>query len=119
MATHKDQLLQGLTARGWDQVEVDETGLDWWADEYWRIRSKRESRSLEIVLTFLVDPGFEGPRKKGQGIWAIAVSADVPRHRLDVMKDVELCMLKGRFDQKLLEFLDQLDAYRNLRALGA
>ena len=112
MPTYKDQLLEGLAAREWEQVEVDAAGLDWWADEYWRIRSTRESYGLELVLTFLVDPGFEEPRKKGQGIWVVAVSADVPRDRLDVMQDVELCMHKGRFDQKLVVFLNQLDEYR-------
>src|SRR5262245_27441616 len=98
MPTYKDQLLAGLISRGWEQVEVDEGGTDWWADEHWRIRSIREAYGLELILTFLVDPGFDRPRKKGQAIWAIGASADMPRDRQDVLEGVELCMYKRRFD---------------------
>lgn len=112
MPTYKEQLLAGLTSRGWERVEIDEEGTDWWADEHWRIRSIREAWGLDIVLTFLVDPNFVGPRKKGQAICAIGASADTPCDRLDVLKDIELCMYKRRFDEKLESFLGQLDEYR-------
>lgn len=112
MPTYKEQLLAGLIARGWEQVEVDVEGVGWWADEHWRIRSTREARGLELVLTFLVDPTFDAPRRKGRGIRAVAASPDMPREPRDVLGGIELCMYKGRFDEKLAVFLDELDEHR-------
>lgn len=112
MPTYKEQLLAGLIARGWEQVEIDEEGVGWWADEHWRIRSTREARGLELVLTFLVDPAFDAPRRKGQAIRAVTASSDMPREPRDVLGGIELCMYKGRFDEKLAVFLDELDEHR-------
>lgn len=109
MPTYKEQLLSALHARGWEQVEVDPEGVDWWADEHWRIRSTREGWGTELVLTFLVDPMWDGPRKKGQGIWAIGATQETPRERTDADHGISLCMTKRRFDEKLSEFMAALD----------
>ena len=39
MPTYKEQLYTGLLEHGWEQIEGDETGIDWWADEHWRVAS--------------------------------------------------------------------------------
>ena len=59
--------------------------LPWWVDERWTLRSLRESWGLELVLSFLVDPAVEGERKKGRGIWAVAVTDGVPRDRFEAV----------------------------------
>lgn len=39
----KEQLLAGMAQRRWELIEVDEEGVDWWADEHWRVRSLGEA----------------------------------------------------------------------------
>jgi hypothetical protein len=109
--SYKEQLLRGLNERGWEQTAIED-GAGWWADEHWRIRSVRENWGDELILTFLVDPQSEGPRKKGHDIWQIAATPDMPPDRLVAGQGIVLWMVKGRFDVKLKEFLDELGSYR-------
>src|SRR5262249_51755087 len=113
MQAYKTQLRQRLADHGWEVVEVIDSD-EWWADEFWKVQSRRNAWGLEIVLTFLVDPMWDAPRKKGQGIWAVSATTDVPADRLSAEAGIgELCMVKGRFDEKLAAFVDSLDVYRD------
>jgi hypothetical protein len=113
MQAYKSQLRQLLVDHGWEVVEVLEPD-DWWADEFWKIESRRNAWGLAIVLTFLVDPMWDAPRKKGQGVWAIGASEGVPTERpVGEPGIAELCMVKGRYNEKLVAFITALDVYRN------
>src|SRR5262245_5133334 len=115
MQANKTQLRKYLADHGWEIVEVVDSD-DWWADEYWKLQSRRNLWGYEIVLTFLVDPMWDAPRKKGRGVWAIAASDDIPPDRLTAERGIaKLCMVKGRFDEKLEAFVASLDAHRNNR----
>jgi hypothetical protein len=115
MQAYKSQLRQRLVDCGWEVVEVIDTE-EWWADEIWRIASRRNAWGLEIVVTFLVDPQWDAPRKKGQGVWAITATDGILADRPIGEEGIaELQMVKGRFDDKLAAFVDALDAYRNTR----
>ena len=70
MQAYKGQLRRHLADHGWEVVEVIE-GDDWWVDEYWTIESRRNLWGFVVILTFLVDPHWDEPRKKGQAVWAI------------------------------------------------
>jgi hypothetical protein len=119
MHAYKTQLRQLLSDHGWEVVEVLEPG-DWWADEIWKIESRRNAWGLAIVLTFLVDPMWDAPRKKGQGVWAIGATERVPTERPVGERGIaELCMVKGRFNEKLTAFVAALDVYRNESATAA
>jgi hypothetical protein len=113
MQAYKVQLRHRLADHGWEVVEVIDSD-DWWADEYWEVASRRNAWGLEVVLTFLVDPQWDAPRKKGQGVWAITTTNSIPPDRLSADRCIaELPMVKGRFDEKLAAFVASLDAYRN------
>jgi hypothetical protein len=119
MHAYKTQLRQLLSDHGWEVVEVLEPD-DWWADEFWKIESRRNAWSLAIVLTFLVDPMWDAPRKKGQGVWAIGATERVPTERPVGQRGIaEVCMVKGRFNEKLTAFVAALDVYRNGSATAA
>src|SRR5262245_43984201 len=81
MQAYKSQIRQCLMNHGWEIVEVLDVD-DWWVDEFWKIASRRNARGLEIVLTFLVDPQWDAPRKKGQGVWTITATEGIPPDRL-------------------------------------
>jgi hypothetical protein len=65
MQAYKTQLRRRLAERGWEVVEVVE-GVGWWADEHWKVQSRRNAWGLELVLTFLVDPSDVGGTAQGQ-----------------------------------------------------
>jgi hypothetical protein len=112
MQAYKVQLRQLLTDRGWEVVEVIDSD-EWWADESWKVQSRRHAWGLEVVVTFLVDPMWDAPRKKGQGVWAVSATTGIPTDRLSAEGGIaELCMVKRRFDQKLAAFVGALDTYR-------
>jgi hypothetical protein len=113
MQAYKTQLRRLLADHGWEVVEV-RAAEDWWADAFWKVQSRRNAWGLEVVLTYLVDPLWEDPRRKAQGVWAISAGTSIPADRLSAEGGIaELCMVKGRFDRKLAEFVGALDAYRD------
>lgn len=113
MQAYKTQLGKLLVDHGWEVVEVIDSD-EWWADEFWKVQSRRQAWGLEVVLTFLVDPMWDDARKKGQEVWAVSVTTDIPADRLSAEAGIGLlCTLKGRFDQKLEAFIGALDAFRD------
>ncbi|HYV38407.1 MAG TPA: hypothetical protein VE988_22175 [Gemmataceae bacterium] len=113
MHTYKTQLRQVLANHGWEVTEVVQPD-DWWADEFWKLESRKNAWGLPLVLTFLVDPMWDAPRKPGQGIWAIIATDQVPADRLSAEPGIaKLYLAKGRFDKNVLEFVTALDTYRN------
>ncbi|MEM7249457.1 MAG: hypothetical protein AAF533_29375 [Acidobacteriota bacterium] len=111
MPGHRDQLLGGLLDRGWEQLRVDLQGTDWWAAEHWWLRSTREQYGLELVISFLVDPQFEGQGPKSSAVWVIVATEELPSGYMD-MGLARLPLQRGRFDRNLQSFLDELDAWR-------
>jgi hypothetical protein len=113
MQAYKSQLRRALVDHGWEIVEVLDSD-DWWADEYWKVQSRRNLWGLEVFLTFWVDPLWEGPRKRGTGVWAVGMTRDSPENRLGAEQGIaELCLRRGRFDEKLATFVASLDSYRD------
>jgi hypothetical protein len=113
MQAFNAQLRQGLADHGWEVVEVIDSD-DWWADEYWKAHSRRSLWGYEVVLTFLVDPMWDSPRKKGQGVWGVSATEGVPTDRLTAERRIGgLCLVKGRFPENIKVLLAALDAHRN------
>jgi hypothetical protein len=113
MTTYKQHLLGALIDHGWELIEVNDDNHDWWCDEHWRIRSVRENWGLELLIFFLVDPQWEAPRKKGQGVWEIAATTTFLKSWLDADGGIAtLTMSKGKFDIKLGQFIASLNEYR-------
>jgi hypothetical protein len=118
MQTHKSLLQAHLERNGWEVTEVME-GVDWWADEHWRIESRWNQWGLELIVTFLVDPMWDDVRKKGEGVWAAIVTESIPEGRptfdLDKVSVAWLRMKggKGSFDPQLDAFVDAINTYRN------
>jgi hypothetical protein len=113
MSVYNPQLLKALIDEGWELIERNEENMFWWCDEYWTIRSIRENWGLELFILFLVDPQWDAPRKKGQGIWAITATEKFPENRSEASQGIALlCMSKRKFDTKLKEFIASVNEYR-------
>ncbi|MBV9928581.1 MAG: hypothetical protein JOZ96_26430 [Acidobacteria bacterium] len=81
MFTQREELARRLPENGWRVAAVEESGLEWWADEIWLIESVWSPGGLRLHLTFLVDPSAGSRRAKGQRVWAVGTSAVRPADR--------------------------------------
>ena len=110
MHRYKAQLCGCLQQNGWEVMEIS-AGVDWWADEHWKVRSVRNRWGYKLTISFLVNPHCEG-----RVIWAIAATEAMPSAR-PIGRDGEtiawLDMMKGRFDEKLSIFVATLNNHRD------
>jgi hypothetical protein len=112
MKHYKELLLKKLIDSGWELIEQDDD-TDWWLEESWKIRSVQQNWGEKIYILFLVDPQFEGT-KKSQAIWAVMAVKEIPDDRPIGDKGIiEMDLQKGKFDQKLEEFVQGINEYRN------
>ncbi len=77
MQFQKTELLNRLSEYGW-RLAGNEENLEWWVDEMWLLESVWSPAGCRAYLTFLVDPQFEGNRKKGEAVWAVMASMHRP-----------------------------------------
>ena len=66
MTTQIRALRSALEDAGWEILEVETNNLDWWADEVWILGQKSGET---LYLTLVVDPMFDGVRKKGEHLY--------------------------------------------------
>jgi hypothetical protein len=111
MKYYKELLLKELTNTGWELAEEDDN-TDWWLESYWKIKSVKQNYGQEIFVIFLVDPQYDG-HNKSSAVWAVGAFEKIPTER--PMEDCisEMCMMKGKFDEKLTEFVRKINEYRN------
>ena len=119
MKAYKEQLLQTLSAGGWALVEIDDF-TEWWADEHWKIASRRNEWGLELWLTYLVDPMYDG-NDKSSAVWAVQAAAVKPIARPVNRGDEvsHMVLSKGKYGENMRAFVDDMNDYRDSRATKA
>lgn len=114
---YKYQIEQELLGQNWEIIEVG-SSEEWWDDEHWKIQLKFDS-NVSFFLCFIVDPQFDRPRKKGQGIYTILASTEFPVNWNDNNHGIgSISMAKGKFDTKLTEFMANLDHFKRRKAVA-
>lgn len=109
---YKHQIEQELHALGLEITSIGSTDA-WWDDEHWTIAPVYDPQQ-QWFICFIVDPGFEGPLEKGQGIYKIVASARFPQNWNDESDAIAvLDMVKERFDRKLESFAASLKDFFN------
>jgi len=112
MKYYKELLLKKLADSGWELVEQDDD-TDWWLEVSWRVKSTQQNWGEEIYILFLIDPQYEGT-KKSQAIWAVMAIKEVPNERpIGDEGIIEIGLVKGKYDQKLEDFVRGINEYRN------
>jgi len=111
MQSQRTELLSQLPEHGW-QVADEEENLEWWADEMWLLESAWSPIGSRVYITFLVDPQFDGDRKKGEAVWALMASPAKPSSRLDVEGEFTLSLGQG-WKKRLPDFFAHLSALRS------
>ncbi len=93
-------------------MQIDED-TESWVDEHWAISSIAQAYGHSLIVSFLVDPMYEGPNKSA-AIWTVRIGKTQPEDRLDTKNMVaELDMTKGHFAQKLDQFIREINEYRD------
>ena len=110
MQFQRDELLSQLIQHGW-RIAGEEENLEWWADEIWHLESEWSPVGSRAYVTFLVDPQFDGVRKKGEEVWAVMASPVKPIDRLNTEDEFTLSLGQG-WQKRLPEFIDHLTALR-------
>lgn len=121
MNAQRAEIENQLGKHGWHIVVLESHALEWWADEIWRLESAWSPVGAQAYVTFLVDPQsstFTRNRKKGQYVWAVQASPDIPVDRLIVTGEFTLSLGQG-WKERLPEFLEHLDALRNRVSVSA
>ncbi|MBL4798893.1 MAG: hypothetical protein JKY50_15865 [Oleispira sp.] len=111
MKYYKKLLLTKLSETGWEFIEED-ADTDWWLESSWKIKSIKESYGLELYILFLVDPHYDG-MNKSSAVWAVGAFQEIPTERPMENGIAVMDMVKGKFDQKLTEFVGDINFYRN------
>lgn len=88
-----------------------EENLEWWADEMWLLASVWSPVGSRAYVTFLVDPQFDGVRKKGEAVWAVMASPGRPSDRLRVEGAFTLGLGQG-WRARLPALFEHLSALR-------
>lgn len=108
---YKYQIEQELNKNDWEIVVIDES-REWWDDEHWKVHFKFDQNVI-FYLCFIVDPQFEGQRKKGQGVYEIKASTEFPKNWNDDSTEfASISMTKRKFEIKLKEFVGDLEKYK-------
>ncbi len=109
---YRDQIRNSLSQSGWEIISIDDK-TDWWVDEHWTISSTSQEFGYSLVISFLVDPLYEG-HDKSSAICEIVICKTRPPDRLDNESRVaELDMQKGHFATKLDSFIHEINQHRN------
>jgi hypothetical protein len=112
MFTQREELAKQLPENGWQVLAVEDSGLEWWADEIWLIESLWSPKGFRLYLTFLVDPIADGQRAKGQNVWAVGTSIGRPVDRGNAQGKPLLSLGHG-WRAHLAEFFACLAALRD------
>lgn len=108
--TQRARIIDALLMRGWE-IDGTEDG-EWWADELVILRSTWSPTGARLVITFLVDPQHDGPRKKGERVWAIVASKQPADARPTAERSGPLLSLGTGWEARLGEFLDAVEKLR-------
>jgi hypothetical protein len=109
MKAARRELLKRLPKHGWSLERIEDSDLEWWADEIWVLKPVWLNHPGPIYLTFLVDPQSDTPlRKKGQGIWTVKASLKRPTDWLTEAGDIYWEL--GDWQRTLPKFLEELPA---------
>jgi hypothetical protein len=111
MLTQRTELAAQLPEHGWQVIGVEDSGLEWWADEIWLIESLWSPKGFRLYLTFLVDPMADGQRAEGQNVWAVGTSIERPVDRVSAQGKPLLSLGHG-WRSHLTEFFAGLSGPR-------
>jgi hypothetical protein len=118
MLTQRTELAKQLPRNGWQIVNLEDSSLEWWADEIWLIESLWSPKGFRLYLIFLVDPMADSQRAKGQNVWAVGTSIERPDDRQSA-EGKPLLSLGHGWRSHLAEFFADLSGLRNQAKVAA
>ena len=115
MVAQRRELRMRLEHDGWKVVE-DEPGDEWWVDERWKVESTWRPLGLHVWISFLVDPQHDGPRNRGEHVWAVGVTSTRPQDRHEV--ELTAVSIRGHWSKSLDELAASVARIRDRVTAG-
>lgn len=114
MDTQRTEILNQLSSRGWRVTSINDSQLEWWADEMWLLESLWSPVGCHAYVTFLVDPQspHSQTRKKGEAVWAVMASLMKPANWQSSGENFTLTLGQA-WQNRLPDFFEHLDGLRN------
>lgn len=105
------QVLERLYTLGWEVEEViDVTG--WWAQNIWKLTSKKQNFGMKLFITPLTDRLSETHNSKD--IECIRATSEAPCDFYDVSSVISDCYTSARgFEKRLDVFVSEINTFRN------
>ena len=117
MKTPQQKLRDHFEVEGWGIEKIILDDLDWWTDEIWVLKSVWSPEDAFVFITFLVDPMFEGNRKKGEAVWGIGCSREWPTSRNIAESSGVISLKSGLKNRNEIEaFLENLGRIRSIHS---
>ena len=105
---YKQQLLDHLISCGWELIEIDELDDGDCPDflvEQWTIRSVREMRGYELILTFV---------KYDYGAYCLIATTSRPAHYMDFVDQVaSLSFDHGLYNETMSAFVREINDHKD------
>jgi len=113
---YKIQLKELLLENDWELEEIDDE-TDWWLEELWVVSSSKQNWGYKLYLHFLVDLQYEG-NNKSSAVSAISASQKPAKSYTEANDHIaEMCLQKGKFNENLKLFVQEINQHRNENGL--
>lgn len=106
---YKDQLNKALNSSGWQVSEILSEEA-WFAQEHWRIQSKKECYGLSIILSFMNTWDIDGLTPYTSEVCAFASHPTEDSYKR-IPAIASWCLSENR-PSGLINFLETLNGYR-------
>lgn len=108
---YKDDIEVALKKIDFEIVKIGHNKY-WWDDEHWKVVFKYDRNSF-FFITFVVDPEFKKPRKKGDQIYEVKASRMFPTDWNDNSTTIASIQMSTRkFNIKLKKFSTDINKFK-------
>lgn len=112
MEFQKQEIGKELSRHGWQIATIEVLLSDWWLDEVWTLESTWSKLGTNAFICFLIDPMIaDSNRKKGEHVWAVSASREMPGNRLNA-DDECLVVFNKKWKKELQALLGYLNKIR-------
>ncbi len=112
-----ESLRAQLVNDDWIVLPMLENEVGWWADEIWHVQSQREHWATEVYIHFLVNPVWDAPRAKGEGVVRVTATSTQAQNPYEARKCIAEIDLSREYPRQLLPFIYALNFYRRTQCV--
>lgn len=110
MRYYKEYLLKKLIDNGWELI-CCEDDTEWWAEEFWTVKSIKHNYGFTAVIGFLVDLQYDGSDKRS-AVDSICACSSIPKTYTEARQGIMMYLTRGKFNENISQLVNKLDKIR-------